>query len=141
MNLQFKVYPKKHLTMEGRKAYPLSFEVQLPDRTKMAWMDFSVIFIGNPNKPDDLTQSKAVDGRKILFVHCSFGELRGQFNIKIEVWKKSPLTKQENDVTMFKRLELDYLADLTIKCGDESIEVHKVLLAQSSEFFRGKANT
>ena len=112
----------------------------LSDRAKLAWMDFSVIYISKPNKPGEWSKSKTVDGKKMEFglLFCGDGDIH--LNNKIEVWRKSPVTKQENTFTMFKRLELDYLADLTIQCGDKSIEVHKVLLAQSSEFFRGNDN-
>ena len=144
MTFQFKACPKYSSVVEQKKTYPATFQVELPDRTMMAWMDSSVTFICNPNQPGEWTESKTVDGKKLCF--C-FGMNEGliknpacktKLNCKIEVWKKSPSTKQGNTAIPFKRLELDYLADLTIQCGDKSIKVHKVLLAQTSEFFRGK---
>ena len=141
MTFQFKVCPKYSVPW---KAYLATFQVELPDRTMMAWMDSNVIFIGNPNQPGEWTKSKTVDGKKLSF-YLGMNEglitnpaSKTTLNCKIEVWKKSPWTKQENTAIPFKRLELDYLADLTIQCGDKSIKVHKVLLAQTSEFFRGK---
>ena len=148
MTFQFKVFPK-HVSFveqnrEQNKSYAAAFQVELPDRTMMAWMDSSVIFICNPNQPGEWSKSKTVDGRKLCF-HLRLNEglinnpaAKTILNCKIEVWKKYHSTKQENTAISFKRLELDYLADLTIQCGDKSIEVHKVLLAQTSEFFRGK---
>ena len=152
MTFQFKVCPKYSSVVEQKKTYPATFQIELPDRTMMAWMDSSVTFICNPNQPGEKTTSKNVDGKKLCFHISMNGGLimngmnwhernpaaRNILNCKIEVWKKSPSTKQENTAIPFKRLELDYLADLTIQCGDKSIKVHKVLLAQTSEFFRGK---
>ena len=144
MTFQFKVCPKYSGVVEQKKTYPATFQVELPDRTMMAWMDSSVTFICNQNQPGEWTKSKTVDGNKLCFhVGMSGGRItnpapKAILNCKIEVWKISPSTKHENTAITFKRPELDYLADMTFQCGDKSIKVHKVLLAQTSEFFRGK---
>ena len=140
MTFQLRIFPKKFEIVKGRKEIDTVIEVQLPGPTMMAWMNYSIIFIGQPNTSQEWTEFKKVDGKKIKFLMTFHDEIPADsmFPFKIEVWGKASSEQKENSVAMFERLELDYLSDLTIQCKDRSIEVHKVLLAKTSEFFKGE---
>ena len=135
----FKINPNLD-TLEGEKYMNVKLVIHFPNRTLMAWMDHSVIFISCPNHSSEMTATKALDRKKLEFsVSLKKGRmdlnLEGWWSWMIEVWRKSSSDPPVQRMPM-NRLEFENLSDLTIRCGDKSMKVHKVQLAKTSEVFK-----
>ena len=87
---------------------------------------------------NEWTATKTLDRKKLEFSAPASADLE-DFNWpwKIEVWRKSSSDPPVKRMPM-NRLEFENLSDLTIRCGDKSIKVHKVQLANTSEVFKSK---
>ena len=91
---------------------------------------------------NEWTATKTLDRKKLEFsVSLKKGRmdlnLEGWWSWMIEVWRKSSSDPPVKRMPM-NRLEFENLSDLTIRCGDKSIKVHKVQLANTSEVFKSK---
>ena len=140
MVLEVKVSQIETETCQSQTGFTL--RVELPERARWAWMDYSVIFIISPDSPNERTKSCTLDGKKKIeyFIDGKVDFRYGfGFEWKVEVWKNSSANQdQSTTIIPMDRMEFDNLSDLTIKCGVKSIKVHKVQLAKSSEVFKSK---
>ena len=142
MVMEVNVFPIETETGSSQTGFTL--RVRLSGRARWAWMDYNVIFRVSPDSPSQITKSFTVDGKQEmehdLFCNKSPDLKKGyEFQWKVEVWKKSSVEQEQRTmITPMNRMEFENLSDLTIKCGDKSIKVHKVQLAKSSEVFKSK---
>ena len=139
MVLYVKAFPIETETGSSQTGFDL--RVRLSERARWAWMDYSVIFSFSPDSPSQITESCTVDEIEHDLVCNISPDLKKGYELKwkVEVWKKSSAGQEQGTmITPMNRMEFENLSDLTIKCGDKSIKVHKVQLAKSSEVFKSK---